>query len=78
MTYYHLKEPPITDDPIPLGKTVQDTEAYIVDDSLRRVKDGEIGEILIRGGTVFAGYFNNPELTAKKLVQSPFHNYRFA
>jgi amino acid adenylation domain-containing protein len=75
VTYHHLYETPLNDDPIPLGHTVFDTEAYIVDDQLNRLSDGEVGEILIRGGTVFAGYFNDPELTRQKLVQSPFHQY---
>jgi amino acid adenylation domain-containing protein len=75
VTYYHLDGPPPTDDPIPIGKPVHDTEAYIVDGQLRPVPDGEVGEILIRGGTVFAGYFNDPELTRQRLVQSPFHGY---
>jgi amino acid adenylation domain-containing protein len=75
VTYFHLYEPPENDEPIPLGQTVFDTEAYIVDEELNLLPDGEIGEILIRGGTVFAGYFNDPELTRKKLVQSPFHQH---
>lgn len=75
VTYYHLYTPPENDEPIPLGQTVFDTEAYIVDENLNPVHDGEIGEILIRGGTVFAGYFNDPVLTRKKLVQSPFHQH---
>lgn len=75
VTFYHLYEPPENDDPVPLGHTVHDTEAFIVDEDLKQVPDGEIGEILIRGGTVFGGYFNDPELTRKKLVQSPFHGY---
>jgi amino acid adenylation domain-containing protein len=75
VTYHHLPGPPPTDDPIPIGKPVHDTEAYIVDEHLQPVPDGEVGEILIRGGTVFAGYFNDPELTRQRLVQSPFHGY---
>jgi amino acid adenylation domain-containing protein len=75
VTYYHLDGPPPTDDPIPIGKPVHDTEAFIVDEQLQLVPDGEIGEILIRGGTVFAGYFNDANLTRQRLVQSPFHGY---
>lgn len=75
VTYYHLDTPPENDEPIPIGMPVHDTEAFIVDENLNRLPDGEVGEILIRGGTVFAGYFNDPELTRKRLIQSPFHGY---
>ena len=62
-------------DSIPIGFPVDDAEIYIVDDGLNALPAGEIGEILVRGSTVFAGYFNAPALTAQKLIQSPFHDY---
>lgn len=75
VTYYHMHAPPQGDEAVPIGKVVMDTEAYIVDENLKLVADGEVGEILIRGGTVFVGYFNDAELTSKRLIQSPFHKY---
>lgn len=62
-------------DSIPIGFPVDDAEIYIVDDDLKVLPAGEMGEILVRGSTVFAGYFNAPELKAQKLIQSPFHDY---
>ena len=75
VTFYHIPGIPETDEAIPLGHPVDDTEIYIINDDLSPCAPGEMGEILVRGGTVFAGYFNKPELTREKLVQSPFHNY---
>ena len=78
VTYYHLFGPDdIKDDwdSVPIGRVVHDTEAYIVDEDLRALPDGQKGEILIRGGTVFAGYFNDPLRTRERLIQSPFHDY---
>jgi long-chain acyl-CoA synthetase len=34
---------------------------------------GEIGEILVKGPTVTPGYFNDPELTARSIVDGWFH-----
>lgn len=75
VTYHHLRSPPIADGPVPIGRPVHDTEIRIVDENLKALPDGEIGEILVRGGTVFAGYFNDPELTRRKLVHSPLHSH---
>jgi long-chain acyl-CoA synthetase len=38
------------------------------------VKISEEGEILIKGGTVFKGYFNKPEETAKTLINGWYHS----
>jgi amino acid adenylation domain-containing protein len=73
VTYYDMTTPPDPMLPIPLGKPAGDTELLIVDDELNILPPNEIGEILVRGGTVFAGYLNQPELTKKRLIQSPFH-----
>jgi len=75
VAYHHLFMPPATDEPVPIGRPIQDTEIAIVDGNLKPLPDGEIGEILVRGSTVFAGYFNHPELTQRTRVQSPQHSH---
>jgi benzoate-CoA ligase family protein len=47
------------------GMEVPGCEAKIVDDEGRAVADGAIGNLWVRGGGAFAGYWNNPELTAR-------------
>jgi acyl-CoA synthetase (AMP-forming)/AMP-acid ligase II len=39
----------------------------------KRAKDGEDGEIYIRGTSVTMGYFGNPEKTAEAFVQNPLN-----
>lgn len=73
VTYFDMITPPNPHQPIPLGKPAEDTEIFIVDEDLNILPPNEIGEIVVRGGTVFAGYFNQPELTKQRLIQSPFH-----
>jgi amino acid adenylation domain-containing protein len=63
-TYYHVPEPPATDDPIPIGKACANIEDLVVDADGNPVPDGEVGELLIRGGVVMKGFWGQPEKTA--------------
>ena len=47
-----------------VGKAMKGTEIKIADPD----KDG-VGEVLIRGGVVFAGYYRNPEATAESFTE---------
>ncbi len=61
-----------TDPVITIGRAIQNTQIYIVDDQQRPVEPGAEGEILIGGAGVARGYLNRPELTAEKFIQKPF------
>ncbi|MBI3405109.1 MAG: benzoate-CoA ligase family protein [Acidobacteria bacterium] len=50
------------------GTPVAGCEARIVNEDGEDVKDGEIGNLLVRGGAAFAEYWNKPELTARTRV----------
>jgi fatty-acyl-CoA synthase len=53
-----------------LGLPIQDTEARVVDvDSGAKLPVGEVGEILVRGPQVFAGYHGNDAATAEAFVE---------
>jgi amino acid adenylation domain-containing protein len=55
-----------------IGKPIDNTQIYIVDEKMQPVANGEAGEIYIGGAGVARGYRNNPELTAQKFVRNPF------
>ncbi len=50
-----------------IGIPFAESEVRIFDEEDREVPQGEIGEIVIRGGHVMKGYFNKPEETAQTL-----------
>ncbi|HEV3219601.1 MAG TPA: benzoate-CoA ligase family protein [Candidatus Acidoferrales bacterium] len=47
------------------GEPVPGYEAKIVDDAGSPVADGEIGNLWVKGGSAFSGYWGIPELTAR-------------
>jgi amino acid adenylation domain-containing protein len=60
------------DDDITIGKPIDNTQIYILDEKLNVLPDGEIGEIFIGGEGVAKGYLNREELTAERFINNPF------
>jgi non-ribosomal peptide synthetase component F len=57
---------------IPLGRPIDNCFAVIVDDELRPLPAGTVGEIAIGGACLGAGYHANPEATAAVFPPPPF------
>jgi acyl-coenzyme A synthetase/AMP-(fatty) acid ligase len=51
-----------------VGKGMRDVELWVEDADGRRLPPGEAGEMIVRGSTIMAGYWNDPEATAKALI----------
>ncbi|MHC4161236.1 MAG: class I adenylate-forming enzyme family protein [Planctomycetota bacterium] len=56
-----------------IGKPTPNVEVRIVDEQNRDVPPGAPGEIVVKGGMVAAGYWQDPERTAKTLVDGWLH-----
>lgn len=65
----HANPPDQTARPSTIGVPLPDTEALVVDaqNGHRVLGPGEVGELIVRGPQVMAGYLNNPEETAQVL-----------
>ncbi|WP_183559193.1 non-ribosomal peptide synthetase [Mucilaginibacter sp. SP1R1] len=60
------------EDDITIGRPVNNTQVYIVDEALKNHTDGTIGEIYIGGDGVAVGYLNRLELSAERFVEDIF------
>ncbi|GGU56894.1 non-ribosomal peptide synthetase [Kitasatospora aureofaciens] len=58
-------------EPVTVGRPVARTVCYVLDRRLRPVPRGAVGELVIGGAGVTAGYRNRPELTAAAFVPDP-------
>lgn len=66
-TWYEVKEPPADDSTIPIGRECENCVGFLLDESGRPAREGDVGELWIGGGTLMEGYWGRPELTAQRL-----------
>jgi fatty-acyl-CoA synthase len=57
-----------------VGLPVPAVDIRVVDEEMRDVQDGQVGEIVYRGPSMMASYWNNPEATAEATRGGWFHS----
>jgi len=57
--------------PTSVGRGMPNQEVWLVDDEGRRLPNGSVGELVIRGSHVMRGYWRKPEATARRLKPGP-------
>jgi amino acid adenylation domain-containing protein len=60
------------DDVRTIGWPLPKYQTYLLDEKLRAVPDGTIGELYVGGPAIARGYRNRPGLTAERFVPDPF------
>ncbi|HEY6194211.1 MAG TPA: amino acid adenylation domain-containing protein [Candidatus Eisenbacteria bacterium] len=66
-TWLEVTAPPEGDAPLSIGRACPFDESLVLDDALRPVPTGGIGELWVRGASVMRGYWGKPERTALSL-----------
>jgi amino acid adenylation domain-containing protein len=64
------------DDIVPIGRPLNNTQFFVLDEQQQPVPACVPGELYIGGEGLALGYLNQPELTKERFIRSPFDGYR--
>ncbi len=74
-TYYKVEREIKDNESIPIGYACENSGVMILNEQNQPVKEGEIGEICVRGVSLALGYYNNQEKTDAVFVPNPLQKH---
>ena len=72
-TYYKVDREFKDEEPLPIGVPCQNTDVFLLDEEDNICRQGDIGEICVRGTGVALGYYNNKERTELSFTMNPLN-----
>lgn len=72
--YYKVNRDFALDEVMPVGRPFHNTEILLLNEKNELAKDGEVGEICVRGTSLTLGYYHNFEKTNEAFVQNPLND----
>ncbi len=70
-TAYVLEAGEAGEEPLPIGKPIDNAQAVILGEDGFLAKEGEEGELCLRGSCLAIGYYGDPERTKASFIQNP-------
>ncbi len=70
-TWYPIQRDFADDEPIPIGRACANMEVFLLDQELRPVPPGQVGELCVRGSGLAKGYFAQWDKTRAAFIQDP-------
>ena len=72
VTYCRPDTPDVGNGFVPIGYPIRNTGVYVLDEQLRQVPIGVIGELHVESIGLARGYLNQPGLTAQRFIANPY------